>query len=165
MSEEEEERGQCVGCRAAIIGEEDPVMCGGCFTAEFCPGCGRDGAARAAGAAAGGRNQPAAWCPRCIRCADCTGRAHCMRSHGGGSAQRIHGVCEGCLDDDEWMCGACAECSGCCECARAPPAVCTECNLRPAPAYAMDAGLALCDECLQRPRDAAEAGARGPGHE
>jgi hypothetical protein len=157
--------GWCVGCRAAIIGEEGLTMCDGCFTAEFCPGCGRDGAARAAGAAAGGRNQPAAWCEGCRRCADCTGRAHCMRTHGGGSARRVHGVCEGCLDDEEWMCGACAECSECCECARAPPAVCTECNLRPAPAYAMDAGLALCDECLQRPRDAAEAGARGPGHE
>jgi hypothetical protein len=148
----------CVLCGGANFLAPEASLCGDCRRAEFCLGCGRDGAVQAARTAGGGRNEPAAWCGGCERCADCTGRAHCMRPMDDGTP-RVHGACEGCLDGEEWICGACAECSECCECARAPPAVCTGCNLRPPLAPVTGAGLALCGECLQRIWDVAEAGA------
>jgi hypothetical protein len=76
------------------------------------------------------------------------------------SDRRVHGLCEGCLvDDEDQICGTCVKCChGCCGCAQPPPAVCTGCNLRPVHIPG-DLGelRGLCIECRWRRFEAAEA--------
>jgi hypothetical protein len=108
-----------------------------------CLACGEDRGARAAArAVAGGPCWPAAWCEKCRRCSDCSGRPHCMRPavYRAAYPAEAHGACTDC--SGAAMCGACLGCRACCACVSSGRVVisiprCRECNLRPGASYVM----------------------------